>query len=482
MLDRFNNLRMKVLGVSVIGMLLLTATVLTYVLPAYEEAFIESQKQQIKAAVDIAFGIIEHYQDKAEKGEMSLEQAQHDAKAFLRKFRYNNTDYFFTYNFNSVVMAHGLDSSMEGKDRSESKDAVTGVMYVQEMTKIAKEKGEGYIQYYFPKEKGGTPISKISYVRGNPKWSWYVGTGVYQDVIKEAVATFRMKILSVFLAVFFLVSGISIWFSVNLTNKIREIVQSIRQFSSHVLGSIETVSGSGQNLSSSAAVAASSLQETVASLEEVTSMIKSNSSSAHEASNISQGSRDTAKQGEIEVQKLMDSMKEITSSSKKIEEIIDVIDDIAFQTNLLALNAAVEAARAGEQGKGFAVVADAVRNLAQRSASAAKDISVLIKDSVSKVENGSQAAAMSAGVLNQIVDSVKKVADLNGEIAAASSEQTTGIQQINSALNQLDRVSQGNAAASENISTNVQQISETMSGLSQRVDDLLVIVDGNKAA
>jgi methyl-accepting chemotaxis protein len=183
-----------------------------------------------------------------------------------------------------------------------------------------------------------------------------------------------------------------------------------------------------------------------------------NSDNAKQAASLSVSSREAAEVGEREIQTLIGSMTEISNSSKKIEEIISVIDDIAFQTNLLALNAAVEAARAGEQGKGFAVVAEAVRTLAQRSASSAKDITSLIKDSVSQIDKGSDVADRSGTVLTNIVTSIKKVSDLNNEIAAASSEQTTGIQQISKAMNQLDQASQANAASAEEIAATSGEI------------------------
>ncbi|HWU42771.1 MAG TPA: methyl-accepting chemotaxis protein, partial [Bdellovibrio sp.] len=226
-----------------------------------------------------------------------------------------------------------------------------------------------------------------------------------------------------------------------------------------VSGAITQLTTAGFSLSQSSTESAASLEETVASLEEMSSMVKMNSDHAQQAAVLSQSSKEAAEEGQREIQSLISSMHDITQSSKKIEEIINVIDDIAFQTNLLALNASVEAARAGEQGKGFAVVAEAVRALAQRSAVAAKDINNLIKESVLQVTKGSKIADHSGEVLNNIVSSVKKVSDLNHEISAASSEQTTGIQQISKAMNQLDQSTQANAASSEEIASSSEEIS-----------------------
>ena len=242
-------------------------------------------------------------------------------------------------------------------------------------------------------------------------------------------------------------------FSRTLSNRIFGIASSLSDANSTMTTSVGHLSDTGNSLSTSSSQAAAAFEEIVSSLEELTSMVKLNSDNAGQAASISVSSKQAAESGEKEIHTLIASMQEISKSSKKIEDIISVIDDIAFQTNLLALNAAVEAARAGEQGKGFAVVADAVRTLAQRSAVAAKDISVLIKDSVEKVERGSSIADQSGTVLNGIVLSVKRVADLNGEIAASSAEQRTGIEQISRAMNQLDEASQNNANSARELAS-----------------------------
>ena len=240
-------------------------------------------------------------------------------------------------------------------------------------------------------------------------------------------------------------------------------------------------SASGQ-LSQASTEAAASLEETVASIEELTSMVKLNSDNAQQANMLSQKSRESALLGEKEIMRLIHAMREIAEGSKKIEEIIQVIDDIAFQTNLLALNASVEAARAGEQGKGFAVVAEAVRTLAQRSAVAAKDIALLIKDNVLKSEHGSEVAQVSNQVLSDILTSIKKVADLNSEIASGSQEQSKGLQQISQAMNQLDQSTQGNAASSSQIAYSAKAMLEQSVGLNDLVAELYLLVEGKKVA
>ena len=209
------------------------------------------------------------------------------------------------------------------------------------------------------------------------------------------------------------------------------------------------ISAGNTDLSSRTEQQAASLQETAASMEQLASTVKQNADNARQANQLAASASDVAERGGSAVSEVVNTMHDISASSRKISEIVSVIDGIAFQTNILALNAAVEAARAGEQGKGFAVVAGEVRSLAQRSAQAAKEIKGLIEDSVHKVGAGSQQVERAGATMQEIVASVKRVTDIMGEISAASEEQSSGIDQVNRAVSQMDEVTQQNAALVE---------------------------------
>jgi len=245
-----------------------------------------------------------------------------------------------------------------------------------------------------------------------------------------------------------------------LTDNMAGLVSQVKSAASEVSRGADEISQGNANLSQRTEEQASSLEETASSMEEMTSTVRQNADNAGQASQLAVAARDQAEKGGAVVARAVRAMSEINDASKKIADIIGVIDEIAFQTNLLALNAAVEAARAGEQGRGFAVVASEVRNLAGRSATAAKEIKALIQDSVRKVDEGSNLVTQSGATLEQIVSSVKKVTDIVAEIAAASNEQSGGIEQVNKAVMQLDELTQQNAALVEQASAASQSMAE----------------------
>jgi methyl-accepting chemotaxis protein len=234
-----------------------------------------------------------------------------------------------------------------------------------------------------------------------------------------------------------------------MNGSLGNIVGQVRSGAATIATASGQIASGNMNLSSRTEQQASSLEETASSMEELTSTVKQNADNARQANNLAKTASDVASKGGAVVSEVVGTMNSINESARKIVDIISVIDGIAFQTNILALNAAVEAARAGEQGRGFAVVAAEVRNLAQRSAGAAKEIKTLISDSVEKVDAGSKLVDEAGATMAEVVESVKRVTDIISEIAAASAEQTAGIEQINIAITEMDNATQQNAALVE---------------------------------
>ncbi|MGB9129090.1 MAG: methyl-accepting chemotaxis protein [Thiobacillus sp.] len=255
----------------------------------------------------------------------------------------------------------------------------------------------------------------------------------------------------------------------NMNDSLVSIVGQVRTGTDTIAHATREIATGNLDLSSRTEQQAASLEETASSMEELTSTVKQNAENARQANQMVGSTADVAVKGGRVVGQVVDTMASIKESSRKIADIIGVIDGIAFQTNILALNAAVEAARAGEQGRGFAVVAAEVRNLAQRSAGAAKEIKALIEDSVSKVDNGGRLVAEAGKTMDEIVTSVKRVTDIMSEIAAASQEQSTGIEQVNQTITQMDDVTQQNSALVEEAAAAAESLQDQADKLAQAV-------------
>jgi methyl-accepting chemotaxis protein len=254
-----------------------------------------------------------------------------------------------------------------------------------------------------------------------------------------------------------------------MTVALQEIVQRVRTTADAITTASAEVATGNQDLSSRTEQTASNLQQTSSSLAQLSQTVNQNADAARTASQLASSASGVAQKGGEVVGQVVNTMSDISAASKKISEIIGVIDGIAFQTNILALNASVEAARAGEQGRGFAVVASEVRNLAQRSAEAAKEIKTLIGASAEKVEVGSQLVEQAGATMNEIVASVQRVTDMIGEITASTSEQASGIGQVNQAVGHLDQMTQQNAALVEQSAAAADSLKDQANGLAQAV-------------
>jgi methyl-accepting chemotaxis protein len=456
-------------------------------------ALIEERQTSLMQHVDIAMSVINAYKAKADSKAMPVEEAQHGAIEQLRPIRYGagNTGYFGIYKLDKTVVLLPTAPKKEGTITGQ-KD-VNGKGTAEAIVGAAQDPNNHFSDYWYPKPGGKEAFQKMTYSLTVPDWGWVVYTGAYVDDIDNAFRNVLWRILGLTFVVGLLVtagilltmrsirkslggepdyaSGIAariaagdltttvklaandrsslLYAMHSMQESLMRTVSAVRQGVEEInVGSQEIASGN-INLSSRTEEQASSLEETAASMEELASTVKQNTENARQANQLALSASDVAVRGGSVVSEVVNTMRAISDSSTKISEIVSVIDGIAFQTNILALNAAVEAARAGEQGRGFAVVAGEVRTLAQRSAQAAKEIKQLIEDSVSKVGAGSEQVERAGATMQEIVASVKRVTDIMGEIAAASEEQSRGIDQVNRAVSQMDEVTQQNAALVE---------------------------------
>lgn len=341
--------------------------------------------------------------------------------------------------------------------------------YVSVSNRIVKEEDEFRAKVH-ELEPILVKISEIANQRANEQVK-------VSDTVRERTVRF-LPIIGIILLLLMIVLGTLITRSI--TRPLMIMSGDMESGAEQVSSASIQLSSSSQSLSQGASEQASSLEETSASLEEISSMVKQNADNSNQANQLAIAARGTAEKGAESVEKMVNAMNDINKSSSEVSKIIRVINEIAFQTNILALNAAVEAARAGDHGRGFAVVAEEVRNLAKRSAEAAKETSVLIEGSVSKASEGSKLAAESGTVLKDIVSNNKKIEDLVREIAAASKEQSDGLDQVNKAISQMDQVTQSISANSEESASSAEELSAQSNELKKMVDSLVQLVGGSR--
>ena len=389
---------------------------------------------------------------------------------------------------NYLISAGG---KRDGENIAQAKDA-NGVLFIQEICEKAQKLGpKDVAEQQYPWKNKGDKVArmKVARIKYFKDWDWVIGVGSYLEDFegaKQRVAEIgdKSNMMVGVITLVTLVLATLAWgyLSGTLSQGIGKVVERLTHAAGEVASASSQVASSSQQMASGASEQASSLEEISASLEEMTSMTKQNADNANQANNRAQDASSAAQQGIEAMGKMSGAIDRIKQSSDETAKIVKTIDEIAFQTNLLALNAAVEAARAGEAGKGFAVVAEEVRNLAQRSAEAAKSTSSLLLDAQKHAEDGVNVSRDVASILDRISDSVGDVSNVINEVSTASNEQAQGIEQVNVAVAQLDAITQSNAANAEESASASEELSAQSQELNGMVDILAGVVNGSDGA
>jgi methyl-accepting chemotaxis protein len=485
--------------------------ILTSIFLQSERSLIMSEKQNaVREEIESSYALIAHYQGLEANGSLPEAEAKQRALEAVKAMRFGDGNYFFIFSDQLRMLMQPIKPEMEGTELSKNADPAGKHLFV-EMANVVKENGAGFVPYMWPKPGQKDPVPKVSYAKGFAPWGWIIGTGVYVDsvdaVFWERLTYFSLGalVLSAILVGFSVMIARSITRPLNeavkiaktvaagdltshialkqsrdetgqLLHALREMNESLVRIVTEVRTGADTITNAtgeiatgNMDLSSRTESQAGALEETASSMEELTSTVKQNADNSRQANLLAKKASEVAVEGGMVVSQVVETMGSINESSRKIVDIIGVIDSISFQTNILALNAAVEAARAGEQGRGFAVVAAEVRTLAQRSATAAKEIKLLIDNSVQKVDMGSRLVNQAGSTMDHVVDSIKRVTDIMSEITAASQEQSAGIEQINQAIIEMDDVTQQNAALVEEAAAAAGALQDQASNLTQVV-------------
>ncbi|WFF40667.1 chemotaxis protein [Salinicola endophyticus] len=493
--------RQRLLGVAILW-LILAVMIGINALQSRAQLYAEREKRMI-TAVDIGVSTLAHYHQLAEQGQLSVQEAKRQAFNTLRDVRFGKNNYLFAFSGDLHMLAH--PKRHVGEDLSRVRDP-DGTPIFQAILDNTRPTGSGFTEYYSNFARDGDTKPKVrAYAAAFPAWDAYVASGVFVGDVNGAIMHQILKSVLVGIVAGALAT-LALWGMISLIlrrlggepqyaaglvkriargdltapitlrpndqnsllcdirqmrDKLHEAMQEIHATSSAVDHSAGDIAASNQELSSRTEEQAAALQQTSSSMEEVTATVRQTADSVEQAKVLVSSASDTSQSGQKTIGDAVVSMQAISAEADKISDIVTLIDSIAFQTNILALNASVEAARAGEHGRGFAVVAGEVRQLANRSATAAKEIKGLIEASNAQVSNGAALVDAARQRMQDIDRSIQRVNDLFAEITAATHEQTRGIEQINVAIAQLDQATQDNASM-------VQQTAHSAHDLKQR--------------
>lgn len=466
---------------------------------------INERKHDLVNVAQVGLSIVKDYGSLAQSGAISEAEAQKQALERLGKVRYGEDGYFLVINSKPQMVMHPIKPALDGKDLAGTADADGRHHYVT-FAEVARNPEGGFVDYVFP-HPGATAaeaVGKIGYVVRYAPWDWIIATGAYVDDIDAAFMHSVWRLGATFIVLSALLVTLVVMTNRSLlrtiggdpayaagvaeaiaagdltiaihtrdgdTSSLLHVMQRMRDALTGVIGQIKHAAdnvASGANeiangnadLSSRTESQAASLQETASSMEQMTAMVRQTADHARTASELVVGAADVANRGGEMIAEAVAAMKDISTESGRMVDIIATIEGIAFQTNILALNAAVEAARAGEQGRGFAVVAGEVRTLAQRSGTAAKEIRDLISRSVDRIGGGATLVENTGSTIEKARDAIVRVTAVVREIASAATEQSAGLDQVNLAVTQMDGMTQQNAALVEQAAAAAQSLNE----------------------
>ena len=499
---------------TLLGIILIAA----FSLYSLRQTMMAERVGQLTVLVELANAAVEKAHALEQSGKLTREQAQQQAKLAVGSF-VKDEMYYFVRDYSTDLLYVHPKASRIGVPQDGMKES--GERYRAAMA----QQRIGVVQADGTRPGVTGPVAKMYAVIKFAPWDWLIGTGTYIDDINAAFWAQARVLLAIGAALMLVVGGLaalmlrrilgqlggepdyaagivaqiaagdlttpvhtragdtdSLLMAIKaMRDKLAHLVSQVRNDAESISAASGEIAAGNHDLSARTEQQAGSLEETASTMEEMTSTVRQTADNARQANQLAISASQVASQAGGVVGQVVETMGAINASSRKIGDIISVIDGIAFQTNILALNAAVEAARAGEQGRGFAVVATEVRNLAQRSSQAAKEIKQLIDSSAEQVGTGEKLVALAGETMAKVVSSVQQVTDIVAEISAASSEQSTGIEQINQAIVEMDNMTQQNSALVEQASAAAQAMNQQADGLAQLVSVFKVGTAGRQA-
>jgi methyl-accepting chemotaxis protein len=532
-----------IVALAVAGLVVLAAFWLTN-----ERSRLFAEKQEkARNLVETAYSVAVQYHELEKNGKLSRQAAQQRAIETLKAMRYEGNNYFWINDLHPAMVMHPTKPQLDGKDLSGMKDPAGKALFV-EMVETVRKSGSGFVSYMWPKPGADKPVAKLSFVKGFEPWGWVIGTGIYIDDIdaiwRRSAAIAGGLTLFCFCVLLLASAGVSRsifgrlnsmqermkdvaqgegdltkrievgaqdeiaelakWFNIFM-DKLHEILSKVSSNTESLAGAGEEIAATSRQQTQGAELQKDQTAQVVTAMQEMTSTVQQVSENSNNAAAASQKAAETARQGGKVVEETLSRMRAIASSvgetarkvealgkqSDQIGRIIGVIDDIADQTNLLALNAAIEAARAGEQGRGFAVVADEVRKLAERTSTATKEITGMIRSiqaetksavtamqaGTKEVEQGVELTTQAGSSLHDIIQMSEQVGDMVTHIATAATEQSAATEQINGSIDQIAKITETSAAGAQQTTNALQDLSALALNLQRLVGQFRLAAD-----